>query len=317
MVTIKEFMNHWCKRAETTAVAVSGGADSMCLVRLASTWCWENGVECIALIVDHGLRPESHKEALEVQGFLCKQNIKAEILRWNEQKPTRNIQHTARKARYQLLTDFCHAHGIKQLLVAHNQNDQAETVIMRILRGSGIKGISAMQAATRMHNITILRPLLNVQRTQIERHLRSIGWPCVWDPSNNNLVFDRIKARSILGSCQQMYQNTDVVGRLAAVAHNAARTETFISQHVETVWQQVVKSIEPDRLEIDNSIYNLHEEIILRLLVKMIRHFSRVKAPKIDALLSMKTALCSKNITQYQSVGCTFYKQKHTTIVSL
>ena len=113
------------------AVACSGGPDSMALTLLAQ----ERFKNVTALIVDHGLRKGSAHEANQVAAWLKTKHIAAVILRWKGRKPMRNIQEAARDARYRLLSEYCNAHGLTHMLVAHHVEDQAETFLLRLARG--------------------------------------------------------------------------------------------------------------------------------------------------------------------------------------
>ena len=122
------FTDHQISLSGKLAVAVSGGADSLCLALLTSQIA-----DITALIVDHGLRPESTTEANAVQQQLIQHGIEAEVLTWRaEEKPTSNIQAAAREARYKLMADWCAANDVQHILVAHHQDDQAETFLLRL-----------------------------------------------------------------------------------------------------------------------------------------------------------------------------------------
>ena len=112
----------------TIAIAVSGGCDSMCLTLLLNDWTVANDGKLIALTVDHGLRSESATEAHQVSDWLSQRSIEHHILTWSGKKPTSGIQEAARKARYSLLEDWCLQHKVLHLFVAHNADDQAETI---------------------------------------------------------------------------------------------------------------------------------------------------------------------------------------------
>ncbi len=167
------------------AVAVSGGADSVALVHHLNESFGKSGVEVIALVVDHKLRPESSDEAKLVAQRLRKHGIKAEILSVIT-KISKNLQENARKARYKLLINFCKRHDIENLFVAHTSNDQAENLMIRIIRGTGVDGLAAMKQLQVKRGVRIIRPMLAVKRAQVEEFLSSRGLEWVNDPSNEN-----------------------------------------------------------------------------------------------------------------------------------
>ena len=135
------------------ALAVSGGSDSMALALLAQRWARRRKGRCVALIVDHGLRAESAREARLVGRRLRALGLPHRILRWTGSKPASGIQAAARSARYDLLTGWCRRHGALHLLTAHQADDQAETVALRLAHRSGEAGLASMPlvAATSRH----------------------------------------------------------------------------------------------------------------------------------------------------------------------
>lgn len=181
------------------AVAVSGGADSLALTLLAHEYAKEKSGKIIALTVDHKLREGSSKEAHELNELLTKLGIEHHILTWDRNSNiSSNIQSKARNSRYQLLTDFCNKHQILHLLVGHHKNDQIETFMMRLERGSGVSGLASMNDINYLNKVRILRPLLNTPPEKLRNYLkeRKISW--AEDPSNLNEKFTRIKFRMML-----------------------------------------------------------------------------------------------------------------------
>lgn len=177
------------------AIAVSGGRDSLSLALLASEWAAERGGRTVALIVDHGLRPEAADEALTTAGMLERQGIESVVLCWTGAKPQAGLQEAARHARYRLLREACQARGILHLLVAHHADDQAETIAMRAARDSGPDGLAGMAALVEWPEVRLLRPLLTVPRARLTATLaaRDVAW--IDDPSNSDPRFERARLR--------------------------------------------------------------------------------------------------------------------------
>ncbi len=177
------------------AVALSGGADSSALVLLARDWAAARGGRVTALTVDHGLRPESGTEAAAVGAWCAARGIAHVVLRWEGSKPARAIQERARLARYALLEAWCRAAGVLHLLLGHHAQDQAETIAMRRLRGSGSDGLGGMAAIAERTDMRLLRPLLGWRPEQLRALLvmRGIGW--LEDPSNRDPRFARARLR--------------------------------------------------------------------------------------------------------------------------
>jgi tRNA(Ile)-lysidine synthase len=188
------FENH-----PTLAVAVSGGADSLALTLLAFEYAKKKLGKIIALTVDHKLRAESTKESLQLHGILTKLDIEHYILNWERNSEIKsNIQSQARKARYQLLTDFCNKNHILHLLVAHHKNDQIETFMMRLERGSGVSGLASMNDVHYINKVRVIRPLLDTHPDKLKNYLKEQNISWFEDPSNLNLKFTRIKFRLLL-----------------------------------------------------------------------------------------------------------------------
>ena len=137
-------------------VAVSGGPDSLALAFLTKIYSIKNKVNCRYFIIDHKLRKESKKEAKQVQKILNNFNIKAKILTWYGKKPTKNIQSIARKKRYELLLLQCKKLRINNLVVGHHLNDLFENFFIRMIRGSGLKGLVSLEKKTILNEVNLL-----------------------------------------------------------------------------------------------------------------------------------------------------------------
>jgi tRNA(Ile)-lysidine synthase len=185
-------------RAGPVAVAVSGGADSLALCLLAAAWARREGRPLTALTVDHGLRPNSAAEAAQVRDWLAARGIAHVILNWTGPKPVAGLQAVARRARYDLLLTWCRGAGVRDLLVAHHRDDQAETVLLRAARGTGTAGRAGMAAATERDGVRLLRPLLAVPRARLRATLIAQSQPWIEDPSNHDPRFARVRARQAL-----------------------------------------------------------------------------------------------------------------------
>jgi len=179
------------------AVAVSGGADSLALTLLAARWARARGGQVVGLTVDHGLRPEAAAEAAQVGLWLAARQILHVILPWIGEKPLNGLQEAARQARYGLLRQACAQRGILHLLVAHQREDQAETLLLRLGRASGLDGLAAMSAVTALPECRLLRPLLEVPRAALESWLRSQGQEWIDDPSNHSERYGRVRLRNL------------------------------------------------------------------------------------------------------------------------
>lgn len=198
------------------AVAVSGGGDSMALCLLADAWARARGGKISALTVDHGLRPESAAEAATVGRWLGSRNIDHHILVRRGPKPLSGLQAAAREARYNLMCARAGEAGVLHLLVAHTMEDQAETFLLRLERGSGIDGLSAMAAVRETPLIRLVRPLLGVSRERLRDTLKAKGQDWIEDPANRDGRYARTHLRAAVKALAGKGLDP---GRLAAIAH--------------------------------------------------------------------------------------------------
>lgn len=211
------------------AVAVSGGADSLALALLADRWARAQGGGITALTVDHRLRHEAADEAAAVAAWLGRRGIAHTVLLRAGPLPRGAVQAAARFARYQLLEDWCAAHGVLHLLTAHHRDDQAETLLLRLARGSGLNGLAGMAALVEHGACRVLRPLLAIEPARLKATLGAEGQSWIDDPSNFDPAYARVRLRSaaaILGAAGL------VPGRLAATARHLARARATLETGV-------------------------------------------------------------------------------------
>lgn len=221
------------------ALAVSGGRDSMALALLADAWARDRGGAVVALTVDHGLRPNSAAEARQVRDWLAARGIAQQTLKWQGPKPRTGLQEAARKARHALLRNWCRAHGIPHLLLAHQRDDQAETFLMRLGRGSGLDGLAGIPALRGDGGVRLLRPLLSVPRTRLAATLRDRGQAWIDDPSNENPAFERARLAPTLRSLDEIGIDTR---RLAEAAARAGLGRAALEREVAAL---AARAVEP------------------------------------------------------------------------
>ena len=179
------------------AAAVSGGADSVALAILAHDWARRQGGRAIALIVDHGLRAGSAAEAAQVGARMTARGMEAHVLPWRGEKPLTRIQERAREARYHLLCGWCREAGVFHLLLGHHRQDQAETLLHRLVRGSGIHGLAGMAPLVETPFVRLLRPLLSFAPERLRAMLVERGQDWLEDPSNRDARFARTALRAM------------------------------------------------------------------------------------------------------------------------
>jgi tRNA(Ile)-lysidine synthase len=178
---------------EPLAIAVSGGPDSIGLLAAAAA-AFPGRVA--ALTVDHGLRAASAAEAALVAEQCAARGIPHHVLLWTGGKPSADLQSAARTARYRLMLGWCRANGVPMLLTAHHLEDQAETLLMRIARGSGSAGLAGVRRLRRQGGVDIVRPALSLPRATLAQWAE--GWTTIDDPSNADERFARTAVRRLL-----------------------------------------------------------------------------------------------------------------------
>lgn len=206
-------------------VAVSGGGDSVALLRLARDWAARHGRGLSAITIDHGLRPEAAAEAETVARLCAGWGIPHAIRRWDSPHGPGNLQDRAREARRRLIAAWAAEAGIAAVALAHTRDDQAETFLLRLARGSGVDGLAAMAPVTRAGGILWLRPLLGIDRASLRVFLQSEGIGWAEDGSNADLRFDRIRMRAALPGLAALGLGP---ARLAATAAAMARARVAL-----------------------------------------------------------------------------------------
>lgn len=249
-------------------LAVSGGPDSTALLLLAARWraSVATGPRLIAVTVDHRLRAESAQEAVAVGRLAAKLGVAHQTVHWSEPKPETGLQAAARAARYRLLSAAAREGGAFHILTAHTLDDQAETVLMRLARGSGLTGLAGMARATPLGGpITLVRPLLDTAKARLIATLDQAGIGYVRDPSNENPRFTRARLRALIPTLAT--EGLDAP-RLAQLARRAARAEAVLESAAEAAFHGVRMPTQADRvLAFDAAAFRaLPAEIALRVL---------------------------------------------------
>ncbi len=292
------------------AVGVSGGADSLCLLLMTA-----EHFDVTAISVDHGLRPEAAGEVEFVAKLCLKKNIPHVSLLWDGEKPKSNIQAAARVARYELMRDWCAENGVTYLAVGHHQDDQAETLLLRLARGSGVYGLAAMPAVRDIgHGVSIVRPLLSVSKETLTATLTSMGQNWVEDPSNQSESYDRIKVRKLIADSPLDGLNAE---RLAATAERLRRTRSAL-EHYEELWlERAVSVSDAGYMLLDVSrLHSEPEEITLRGLASICRFFNGSSyVPRMEKLQRLMDALSSNDFKAHTLYGAQFSKLKNGTVL--
>jgi tRNA(Ile)-lysidine synthase len=192
------------KLPKKIVVAVSGGSDSLALTLLLKDFCAEKNIKLFAVTIDHKMRKSSSREALSLSKILAKEKILHQILTLNsKEKPNSNIEAKLRNARYEMLHDFCVQNKIEYLFLGHQLDDVAENFLIRLFRGSGLDGLSAIAEISQFKKIKLVRPILNFEKDVLKDFLRRKKIKWFEDESNLDEKFLRNKIRNFLGEFEE------------------------------------------------------------------------------------------------------------------
>jgi tRNA(Ile)-lysidine synthase len=259
---------------EGVALAVSGGSDSTALMVLFADWLRQRGADPaahIVLTVDHRLRAQSAAEAEAVAGLAAKLGLRHATLVWEGPKPQTGLQAAAREARYRLMGDHLRARGIDGLLTAHTRDDQAETLLMRLARGSGLDGLAGIAPSARLGPLRVLRPLLDIPKARLRATLEARHIPWIEDPSNQSPAFERTRLRAAEDALAALGLTGDM---LASSARRLQRARAALDGITDSFCAEPEGAVQTDPcgiVRIDRErLRRAPEEIVLRVLARCI-----------------------------------------------
>lgn len=289
----------------SVAVGVSGGSDSMALVKLLSLLAGQkDGLKIHALIVDHGLRLESSQEAGTVCSHLeCLDHVNASILKWEGDKPVSGIQEKARRARYSLMSDYCEKHSIEHLFLAHHMDDQAETFLFRLAKGSGLDGLAGMKSQQQFNNILFCRPLLAFSKNRLIATCDYYGLEYVNDSSNESEIYARVRLRK---SMHVLAREGMTVKRLAKTAMRLRRSRVALEVMACKVYQQtIIKENAGCIVFTYSKLVEWPDDIVLRVILKAVGVLrpDADYAPRMEKIESLFFDLIDKEPFRKRTLG--------------
>lgn len=293
----------------TITIATSGGADSMALLLLAKNWVRDRNGKLISLTINHNLRPEAADEAFQVEQWCKKHDIEHHTLYWQHAStPLSAIQENARNARYELMVEWCVKNNILHLLTAHHRDDQAETLFFRLARGSGLEGLACMSAQTVISGVRLLRPLLQVPKSQLTATLEVAGQKWLEDSSNQNPLYTRIYIRKQLTKAP----NEIVIKQTAS--HITDKFGNFRNLLENKLVSQMTKAVEiyPEGYGIinHNDFSHLDKEISIKALGALIRTISGAEhPPRKENLVYLNQLICNDQLNSKRSLGGLFFEK--------
>jgi tRNA(Ile)-lysidine synthase len=279
-------------------VAVSGGPDSVALLVLAARWAKarRRAPKLLAVTVDHGLRAAAAGEAATVARLARRLGVAHRTLRWRGRKPASGLQEAAREARYRLLAQAAARAGYAHILTAHTLDDQAETVLFRLARGSGLGGLAGMAYAAPLPaaaagTFFLVRPLLHVAKARLVATLEAAGVPYSEDPSNRDPRFARARLRTFMPALAK--EGLDARG-LARLAGRMRRADMAVEFAVAAAREALAPGPWPQRGPIafaTDQFASLPAEVALRLLGRAIAHAGDEGPVELAKLESLYDAL--------------------------
>jgi len=300
-------------KRKSYAVAISGGPDSLALAALTKAYSIKRKTSFYYTLVNHNIRSNSSKEADQVKVLLKKHNIKLNILK-NNLMIKNNIQSQARKIRYSILSSFCIKKNIRTILTGHNLDDQVETFFIRLSRGSGLTGLSAMKPLSKLDKkIDLFRPLLDVKKHSLIKISKQIFKKFFNDPSNKNTKFLRTKIRNLKKPLMKSGINYD---QIIKSINNLASSNELLDKYLEEIFKDLIR-VSKNQILIDfKKFIKLNLEVKIKLVNKCIKilkkNYYNPRTKKVKFLLS---ALEKHNFKKATLGGCQFFKKKDVLIL--
>ena len=300
---------------ENFAVAVSGGADSLSLAFLAKVYSLNNKLKPKYFIVDHKLRKESTDEALKVKKILKKFSINLEILTWRGKKPLKNIQALSRKKRYDLLFSKCDSYKLNNILLGHHQDDLFENFFIRMLRGSGLKGLISLSNKTMINKKNLFRPLLDQKKEDLIFLSQNIFNFYVKDPTNDNEKYQRIKVRKLI---EELQKNGLDKKKFLQTIKNLKSSNSIVDYYAKKNLKKNAFFSEKDkRLILNKNFFVQPYEVIFRCLsdsIKLVgQNYYPARGKKLEKIIKVM-----KNDDPFKLTlgGCIIEKVNQSVIIT-
>ena len=295
-------------------VAVSGGPDSLALSFLAKIYSIKKSIEVKYFIIDHKLRKNSTLEAKYVQKKLKDFSIKLNILTWIGTKPRKNIQSIAREKRYKLLTDAAKKNGIQNILLGHQLDDLFENFFIRILRGSGLKGLISLDKEARKNQVDLIRPLIEIDKKDLIYVSNYIFGTYIEDPSNEEDKFKRVKIRNFLKQLSlEGFDRKKFFLTIRNLKFANENIEFYIKKNLE---DNVTILTQKNYVILKENFFSQSNEVIFRSLTEVIKivgkRYYAVRGKKIDKVINLVSTKSSFKVTLG---GCIIKKVNETVIL--
>jgi tRNA(Ile)-lysidine synthase len=287
-------------------LAISGGPDSVALMLLIKKWSDRPKYSIAVATVDHGLREESSREAETVGQWAQELGFTHYHLNWLEEKPPTRLQERAREARYRLLETCAKEIGADAIVTAHHADDQAETILLRLTRGSGLTGLAGMADTRKLNKIKLLRPLLNFSKADLVKICHEAHHPYFNDPSNLNDKYTRGRLRKLMPTLAEEGLTSDALRRLGQRAQRVNVALDFYAKSARA--QALIEQQDDKTLFSAVELECLPSEIVLRLLAQEITRLCPqflLRLERLERLVSqLHDALLTSAPWQKTLAGC-------------
>ena len=289
-------------------VAVSGGPDSLALAALTKAYSFTKKTKFRYVLVDHNIRNNSAKEAKQVKSLLINNGINLKII-LNKKKIKKNIQSKARNIRYEILLNYCKRNKINTLLTAHNLEDQVETFFIRLSRGSGLKGLSAMKPLIKIDNtVNLYRPLLDVKKIFLIKISKNVFGKYFKDPSNKNVKYLRTKIRSLKKPLKKSgIEYEQIIKSINNLASSNATLDRYFKKIVKNIVKKNKKDIFINLIKFKELDNEMKIAVINDSIKKLIKNYYNSRAKKVSNLINK---IERRNFKKSTLGGCIFIIKK-------
>tara|TARA_B100000242_G_scaffold293988_1_gene274061 strand:+ start:1478 stop:2503 length:1026 start_codon:yes stop_codon:yes gene_type:complete len=304
-------------KIKSFVVALSGGPDSLALVALTRAYKinHKRNSKFYYILINHNLRKNSSKEANQVRLLLKKHKIRVNIFN-NKIKIKKNTQSIARKIRYEMIKKFCQKKKAYTILTAHNLEDQVETFFIRLSRGSGLAGLSAMKQLTKLEgNIKLLRPLLEIKKIKLIKISKDFFGRYFNDPSNKNTKYLRTKIRNLKEPLLKSGINYD---QIIKSIKNLASSKEVLDQYLDDIFLRLVKRSKKKILINYKDFNRLNDLVKIKILNKSIKilkkNYYDNRSKKVSNLIN---TLKVNKFKKASLGGCEFFRIKDDLCVKI
>lgn len=296
------------ERGDQVVLGLSGGPDSVCLLHVLNELREEFGFGLTAVHVNHMLREGTAQRDEEFAAQTCEKlgvsfksfNIDCKAMAERDGLSSEEAGRKARYGAFRQVADELSAGGNRvKIAVAHNADDQAETLLFRILRGTGTDGLAGMEHARAEGEHVVIRPLLDVTRSEIEEYLDDNSIEFVTDETNSQAIYTRNKIRLEMLPFIKENFNENIVGALGRLADVAATDKAYIWEQAEAAYQECLVSQSSEKVVLDQSkVAELHEAIRHRVILRGLRHVGMWEDVTHERLLAADDMLCGDSSTK-------------------